>query len=283
MFFNPHNLNPVSIQCSLSFGRPNIHLKAPCHTNALPSRQPSSECCTANLNVVCPPRIDEVRPGDHVGTWQQDLNLRRLLTPDSRGCIAPDGWRKLVEDTDMMLNLTDPQYRITTVKERLGILSFQFHTELPPMERTIMAAVTSFVSELSASVCDTCGMTGRLRGGQSRVRTLCNTCTIDHSYLPDNNGDAPAVIPLTRNEFIAAPLSRSMEPVEARKIMRDRIAYLRSLQRLTPAEIATRAGISIEAMTSIESGSRPPNAIEVLGLSWAFGVPYEKVFPGFGV
>jgi hypothetical protein len=39
----------------------------------------------------------------------------------------------------------------------------------------------------------------------------------------------------------------------------------------------------MDAMAAIESGTRPPTAVEVLGLSWAFGVPYEKVFPGFGI
>jgi hypothetical protein len=120
---------------------------------------------------------------------------------------------------------------------------------------------------------------------------LRDPCAVEHDNATAGSGvggDEPsfetsATGPLPRRELITAPLKRSVEPASEAKILRDRLEFLRSIQKLTPTEIAARAGITLAALLDVESGTRPPTASEVLGLSWAFGVPYEKVFPGFEV
>jgi hypothetical protein len=167
------------------------------------------------------------------------------------------------------------------VKERFGTLSFGFHSELPAMHRAVMSAVASSSQKLSSTVCQNCGLPGLLHDSKQRIRTLCDNCATDNGYGPDAFNSA--VVVLTRAEFVAAPLTRSTDPQEMKHLLRDRIEYLLGLQTVTPAEIAARAGISLAALVAVSSGERPPTAEEVLGLSWAFGVPYERVFPGFGI
>jgi DNA-binding XRE family transcriptional regulator len=228
-----------------------------------------------------------------INTWREVINMRRLLfgTPVTAGCTAPDGWRQLVEDTDLMLASVDPNYRFTEVQAVQGVLVFRFRTELVGLQEHVMHAIVVYTKALSATVCEICGLSGQLRGQRAVIRTLCDGCASNHVNGVDDIRVHPVELtvvppPEVMSElevFLALPIIRSLDPAEAAQLLRDRLRYLRSLQRLTPAESAARAGITIDAMAAIESGTRPPTAVEVLGLSWAFGVPYEKVFPGFGI
>ena len=108
-------------------------------------------------------------------SWQERLNKKRLKTKGWYGCIAPDGWKDIVEKTDEMLARIDPDYEITQVKEKYGTLRYYFTTGVEQEKREIMYALVGYAEFKSAHTCEVCGKWGELRDG-GYIRTLCDTC-----------------------------------------------------------------------------------------------------------
>jgi hypothetical protein len=114
-------------------------------------------------------------------SWQEDLNAKRLKTKGWYGCIAPDGWQKIVEETDEMLAYLDPDYEILQIKEKYGTLRYYFGTSHEPdtMEYKIMHALEWAAEFRSGNVCQKCGKFGETRWKLPWVQTLC-----DEHYEP---------------------------------------------------------------------------------------------------
>lgn len=123
--------------------------------------------------------------------WQEELNKKRLKTRGWYGCIAPDGWKTIVEDVDRMLVYLDPDYEITQVKEKFGTLRYYYETTASREVQEIMDAVISYAEWLSARTCDVCGNSScrsdsskgikwdatavtKVRNGW--YKTICDTC-----------------------------------------------------------------------------------------------------------
>lgn len=133
-------------------------------------------------------------------SWQQELNQKRLKTKGWYGCIAPDGWKNIVEDLDRQLSYLDPDYEIHQVKEKFGTLRYYYGTSVEnDTVREIMDAVVGHAEMLSARVCDTCGnssytqrsawgnkfdssavMKETLGGGW--IRVICDSCDTEGRY-----------------------------------------------------------------------------------------------------
>jgi hypothetical protein len=107
-------------------------------------------------------------------SWQEDLNSKRLKTKGWYGCIAPDGWQKIVEETDAMLAYLDPDYEITQVKEKFGTLRYYFTSthDYGTIEYRIMDDIVVAAEARSSRTCEVCGKLGEVRSG-SWIRTLC--------------------------------------------------------------------------------------------------------------
>lgn len=110
-------------------------------------------------------------------TWQQKLNNARKAE-GHYGCIAPDGWKNIVLETDEMLNHVDPDYKIAQVKEKYGTLRYYFDSncDYGSVERKIMDAIIVWAETLSAHTCEHCGKNGKLRTETYYMRTLCDEC-----------------------------------------------------------------------------------------------------------
>jgi hypothetical protein len=113
-------------------------------------------------------------------SWQEELNAKRKAER-WYGCIAPDGWQKIVEETDAMLLHMDPEYQILQVKEKYGTLRYYFGTNhaSDTMEYKIMHAIERAAEYSSGFVCQICGTSGETRWKLPWVQTLC-----DEHYEP---------------------------------------------------------------------------------------------------
>lgn len=130
--------------------------------------------------------------------WQEELNQRRLKTKGWYGCIAPDGWKNIVEDTDRMLARLDPDYEIHQIKEKFGTLRYYYGTSVEDeTTREIMDAVISYAEMLSSKVCEGCGNssyiqkprwgnkfdgTAVLKESGYWLKTICDSCDTEGLY-----------------------------------------------------------------------------------------------------
>ncbi len=135
---------------------------------------------------------------DETKSWQAELNDRRLKTRGWYGCIAPDGWKWIVEDCDRLLAKLDPKYEITQVKEKFGTLRYYYETVASRDTQEIMDAVVSEAERLSARTCEGCGnssamsnlnrgikydSTAVLKSSGGWYRTICDSCDTEGRYV----------------------------------------------------------------------------------------------------
>ena len=108
-------------------------------------------------------------------SWQEELNAKRKAER-WYGCIAPDGWQKIVEETDAMLLHMDHGYQILQVKEKFGTLRYYFGTNhaSDTMEYKIMHAIERAAEYRSSLNCQICGTSGETRWNLPWVQTLCD-------------------------------------------------------------------------------------------------------------
>jgi hypothetical protein len=205
--------------------------------------------------------------------WPEDLNA------GLSGCVVPDGWRLIIEDTDVMLASIDPNYKISHVSEEHGTLNFSFSTALTGVNSTIMTAIASDARAKSARTCGICGNAGTYRGDRYNLRTICALC-VDTKEKKTCTTDDDATVTLNGKAQNHSEKEQPHPPESSSRALGDRLRFLRGLQVLTPQEIARRAGISLHALLTLEAGERKPTAIEVLGLAWAFGLAHSEVFSG---
>jgi hypothetical protein len=131
--------------------------------------------------------------------WQEELNAKRLKTKGWYGCIAPDGWKWIVEDCDRLLARLDPEYEIHQVKEKFGTLRYYYGSVADRDTREVMDAVVDRAESLSAGTCEACGNSSKVsnldrgikwdstavlkstRGG-NWFKTICDTCDVENNY-----------------------------------------------------------------------------------------------------
>jgi DNA-binding XRE family transcriptional regulator len=240
-------------------------------------------------------------------TWQEDFNTRRLLGPQWYGCVVPDGWRELVERTDELLAFVDPEYKITQVKDKFATMSFYFETTKTGVEKQIMMAIAADAQNRSASICESCGKYGSYRDSRRWVRTLCTLCaaaenitkksdTVDYGDyeisddIDGGTGDDDDVEPSTEERRAAQLklidlLSRpavwddSVGMLHGTDQIGDRLWYLRAINGFTQTDVANRSGIPLFLVKEIEAGETRPSVGTILGLSWAFNLNWDDVFP----
>lgn len=110
-----------------------------------------------------------------MSSWQEELNAKRLKTTGWYGCIAPDGWKDIVEKADRMLAHIDPEYEIHQIKEKFGTLRYYFSTKFPygSIEQSIMDSIVLAAETRSSRTCEQCGKYGEVRD-LNWIRTLCD-------------------------------------------------------------------------------------------------------------
>lgn len=109
-------------------------------------------------------------------SWQEELNEKRIKQKGWYGCIAPDGWKNLILQTDEMLSFIDPDYAICQVKEKFATLRYYFDSEKTGIERQIMQAIVNDAERQSAHICESCGKLGQYRDDTYYVVTMCDEC-----------------------------------------------------------------------------------------------------------
>lgn len=125
--------------------------------------------------------------------------LRRLLIriPDGSGRWVNHGrgWYRLVTELDAELAKVNPDYVIIKVKEKFGVLRFNFSTRIVDRElHRQMRQLVASAESASAKTCEECGECGdidgdvRLRNLQHFVKTLCEKCAVMH---PRWNNSSP--------------------------------------------------------------------------------------------
>jgi hypothetical protein len=136
-------------------------------------------------------------------SWQEELNEKRLATPGWYGCIAPDGWKRIVEETDAKLAYLDPKYKITQIKEKFGTLRYYYETsKRSQLVWEIMNAVVREAERESATTCEVCGNSSsrsiqskgvkfdptavlKVSGGQyGWYKVICDSCDLEGIYKP---------------------------------------------------------------------------------------------------
>ena len=115
--------------------------------------------------------------------WQEELNAKRLKTKGWYGCVAPDGWQKIIEDTDNMLAYIDPDYEIHQIKEKFGTLRYYFGTTKTGFDREIMYTIASNAEYRSGNLCEQCAGFGELRKSGNWLKTLCDECASELGYV----------------------------------------------------------------------------------------------------
>jgi len=135
-------------------------------------------------------------------SWQEELNGKRLKTAGWYGCIAPDGWKWIVEDCDRLLARLDPDYEIHQVKEKFGTLRYYYGSDKDYELQEIMDAVVRQAEILSSSTCEVCGNSSVMSSPDKGVKfddsavlksttnggwlkTICNNCDTDDRYSAD--------------------------------------------------------------------------------------------------
>lgn len=123
--------------------------------------------------------------------WQEKLNKKRLKTRGWYGCIAPNGWKTIIEETDAMLAYLDPDYEINQVKEKFGTLRYYYEGGKTQLVRDIMDAVVRLAEYESAYTCEGCGNSSRRSDSSKGIKwddsavtkvrngwykTICDTC-----------------------------------------------------------------------------------------------------------
>ncbi len=129
--------------------------------------------------------------------WQEELNAKRLKTKGWYGCIAPDGWKWIIEDVDAQLVYLDPDYEINQVKEKFGTLRYYYSSSAESMVQDIMDAVIRYAEYLSANTCEVCGNSSTVSNSEKGVKfdstavlkvsggwykTICDTCDTGSQY-----------------------------------------------------------------------------------------------------
>lgn len=108
--------------------------------------------------------------------WQTELGDKRRPEGGWLGISVSDGWKDLVLETDALLAHIDPDYKISQIKEKFGLLRYYFQTEASGMDLKVMYAITSNAESRSSFVCELCGKFGMLRDDRNWIRVLCNNC-----------------------------------------------------------------------------------------------------------
>lgn len=133
-------------------------------------------------------------------SWQEELNEKRLAAPGWYGCIAPDGWKRIVEETDAKLAYLDPKYKIAQIKEKFGTLRYYYDTtKREEIVQDIMYSIVTLAEQESAYTCEQCGNSSRcaipskgvkydptavLKVSNGWYKTICNSCDPDGYYKP---------------------------------------------------------------------------------------------------
>jgi hypothetical protein len=130
--------------------------------------------------------------------WQEELNERRLAPGGWYGCIAPNGWKRIVEETDAKLAYLDPKYKINQIKEKFGTLRYYYETsKRRELVQDIMYAVVTMAERESETTCERCGSSSRcaiptkgvkydktavlkVRNGWYKV--ICDSCDTDGAF-----------------------------------------------------------------------------------------------------
>lgn len=117
-------------------------------------------------------------------SWQDDLNDARLEKGSGwYGCIAPDGWKDIVLQTNEMLSHIDPDYKILQIKEKFGSLRYYYGSAIEnPTEQRIMSAIEGWAESKSSHTCQDCGKYGGIRTQFHWILTLCDTCATARGY-----------------------------------------------------------------------------------------------------
>ena len=129
-------------------------------------------------------------------SWQEDLNKNRLKSRGWYGCIAPDGWKTIVEETDAMLAYLDPEYEIQQIKEKYGTLRYYYEGGKTQLVRDIMDAVVRLAEYESSYTCEQCGNSSRRSDSSKDIewdstavtkvrrgwyKTICDNCAGEDS------------------------------------------------------------------------------------------------------
>lgn len=132
--------------------------------------------------------------------WQKELNARRRKTEGWYGCIAPDGWKWIIEDCDRLLARLDPDYEILQVKEKFGTLRYYYGSDKDYELQEIMDAVVGEAETLSSKTCEVCGNssvmsnsdrgikydpTAVIKSSGGWFKTICDSCDTDGRYSAD--------------------------------------------------------------------------------------------------
>lgn len=142
------------------------------------------------------------RPYQRPATWLPDQSK---VPREHLANLPGPGWLPLVEHLHEELLKLDPDYRLTCVKEKLGILCV--YVQVNPEVRKRAHRLIRKVQDHSARVCELCGAPGRLRmNPRRRADTFCDRCFDRHEELwgPKEPPDSP-------------PLGRGVEGARARR------------------------------------------------------------------
>lgn len=131
--------------------------------------------------------------------WQEELNERRLKTRGWYGCIAPDGWKWIIEDLDAKLAYLDSDYGIYQVKEKFGTLRYYYEPTKGGIVQDLMDDAVTVAESLSASTCEVCGNSSRVSNKDKGIsydptaklkvrngwyKTICDSCDTDGAFKP---------------------------------------------------------------------------------------------------
>ena len=137
-------------------------------------------------------------------SWQEELNKKRVKDRRWYGCIAPNGWKTIVEETDEMLAYLDPDYEINQVKEKYGTLRYYYEGGKTQIVRDIMDAVVRKAEMESAYTCEECGNSSRRSDSSKGIKwdstavtksdgywykTICDTCDTESRYKTLEDGE----------------------------------------------------------------------------------------------
>jgi len=115
-------------------------------------------------------------------------NIRaRIDSSDEHEIFVGPGWYGILAATNYALNVIDPDYKVTQVKEKLGGLRYYYSpsTGVSKHDQLQMREIVEDAERVAWQTCEECGDSGRLHKNSWNVKTLCEECLSRQSEHPE--------------------------------------------------------------------------------------------------
>lgn len=106
------------------------------------------------------------------------VELPPAMAPPEVDCSVNAGWYPLLVRLHRQLSTVTDDFTYVQIKEKFGVLRcyVNYGDSIDDFTRGICELLIDASVEESSTICELCGRRGRLRTGNGRIRTACESC-----------------------------------------------------------------------------------------------------------